>query len=162
MTTHTVRYTEPLVRKAIQRTIVRLLGPLYFIAMGLLAVSMILAAVQESHGWFVGVVATALTLGTLVPVVAIRTHTKAAISRLVQLDDGAASIDIGEERLRLSSKLGSIDLPLARVTTVWEYEDCWVLLAGRSILMTLPIEGVPQSTLDAWRAGLEASGAKFE
>jgi hypothetical protein len=162
MTTHTIRYTEPLVRKAIQRAIVRLLGPLFFIAMGLLAISVILAAVQESHGWFVGVVATALTVGTLVPIVAIRTHTKAAISRLVQLDDGAASIDIGEERLRLSSKLGSIDVPLARVTTVWTYDDCWVLLAGRSILMTLPTAGIPQSALDAWHADLDAAGAKFE
>ncbi len=156
---HEVLYTEPLIRRAIQRSIIRLLGRLYFIAMGLLGVSLLLSAVQNHAGWFVGVTGTALFCGLLVPVVAIRAHTRAAMSRLVQMENGAASVGIDEERLRLASALGSIDIPLSRVTAVWRYPDCWVLLAGRSILMTLPTETIPEATRDQWLRQLEDAGA---
>ncbi len=157
-----VHYTEPLVRRAIQRSIIRLLGRLYFIAMGLLGVSILLAAIQNNRGWFVGVICTALFVGLLVPVVAIRAHTRAAMSRLVQMENGAASAGIGEGKLRLASALGNIEISLSRVTTVWRYPDCWVLIAGRSILMTLPTENLPDALRQDWLRQLEDAGAMID
>jgi len=157
-----IHYTEPLVRRAIQRSIVRLLGRLYFIAMGLLGVSILLAAIQNHRGWFVGITCTALMVGLLVPIVAIRAHLRAAMSRLMQMENGAASVGIGEGRLQLVSALGSIDIPLARVTSVWRYPDCWVLIAGRSILMTLPTENLPDGIRQDWLRQLEDAGAMID
>jgi hypothetical protein len=155
-----IQYTEALVRSAVRRAILRILGPLYFVAMLLLAVSVSIGLIGGDRGWFIGVTGTILVLGSLVPVVAIRAHTRAALLRLFKLEDGKATVDLSGGRLRLLSPLGSVDLPLSRVTNVWCYPDYWVLLSRRSILMTLPTAELPSSVADEWLAELRGAGAK--
>lgn len=156
-----IYYTEQSVRLAIRRAIPRLLGRWYFAALLLLAVSIGLGLYRGDYGWFQGAISTVLFFGILVPLAAIRTHTRAALARLRGLENGVAWVEISEGRLRGSSQLGTVDIPLSRVTKVWCYPEYWTLLSGRSILLSIPTQGLPAAVTEAWLDELRAAGANL-
>lgn len=156
-----IHYTEQLVRLAIRRAIPRLLGRWYFAALLLLAISVGLGLYRKDYDWFLGVISTTLFFGILFPLAAIRANTRAALARFRGLENGVASIEISEGRLRGSSHLGAVDIPLSRVTQVWRYPEYWTLLSGRSILLSIPTQGVPATVTEAWLDELRAVGAEI-
>jgi hypothetical protein len=110
--------------------------------------------------WLLGAMAAVVAAGSLMPILAIRNHTKASMAKLLQLEDNKALVDISGGWLRVSSKLGRLEVPLDRISRIWCYPDSWLLLSDRSILMTLPLEGVPPHTVQAWTEEFRAAGAR--
>ena len=138
----------------------RRLGPLFFGALAFVAVSLIVAPQAGERTWWVGVMGTILCLGVLIPAASFLAHTRAALSRFMQLEDGKATIELGNGRLMVASKLGSLELPLTRVTMVWCYPEFWVLLQGRAILMTIPTGALQEPMKQAWLENLRAAGTR--
>jgi hypothetical protein len=156
-----ISFTEPVVRSAARRGVLRMLGPLFFVAIGLMGAWVAFEVVQGDLDWSFGVAVTVLVLALIVPVAAIRAHTRFAVEKFRALDEGAASIDLSDGRLRAVSKIGSLDLPLSTVKKVWRYPDYWILVGSRSILMTVPLRGLTPDVTSAWEAELKIAGAKL-
>ena len=155
-----IRYTEPVVRESVRRSILRLLGPTYFVALILLGVSVVVGCVRADYDWFLGVIGTVFLQAILIPFCVVYVNTRAALLRFRALECGIACIDLAEGQLRIESKLGRAEIPLKRITHVWRYPDYWVLLTGHSILMTVPIEGVATGVSDAWLHELTSAGVR--
>lgn len=156
-----ISFTEPLVRNAARRGVLRMLGSLFYVAVALLAVSVAFSVIHGDRGWFFGVCATVLGLGLIVPIAAIRAHTRVAVEKFRALEGGAASIDLSDGRLRVASKVGSLDMPLSTVKKVWRYPDYWIFVASLGILMTVPLNGLTPDVTSAWEAELKNAGARL-
>ncbi len=157
----TISFTEPVVRSAARRGVLRMLGALFFVAMALLAISVVFSLIQGDYGLFLGVTATVLGIAVIVPIAAISAHTRVGLEKYRALEGGAATIDLSEGRLRVASKIGSLDMPLSTVKKVWRYPDYWILVANRSILMTVPLHGVPPEIRTEWETELRQAGARL-
>jgi hypothetical protein len=157
----TLHYTPALIRSSLRRSIVRILGPLYFVALAVTLLALIAMILQGRRDWFVGAIGVGSVWGILLPIVAIIVRTRGAMQRFNQMDGGAIDVDIGCRRLLIYSKLGSAEIPLSRVRNVWCYPDVWVLLAGRTIIMSLPIAQVDELVKQTWLDNLRAAGAKI-
>src|SRR5579862_4383813 len=153
-----VHYTESVVRDAARRGILRSIGPLYIAALRFVAEAVLFGVVRGNYDWSIGAFATVLVVGIIVPVVGIRAHTRAALEKFRGLDAGKASLDFSGGRLQIASALGTLDMPLARISKVWRYPEYWILLSGGSIVMTIPLHGVPSSVADAWTHELQTAG----
>ena len=156
-----IQYTEVLIRRWTRYSMARSLGPLYLIAMLLLASSIGFSIVRGSHDWFFGATATVFALGTVVPLGVLRRHVQAALGRLHELDNGKLSIDILAARLHMTSAMGNTDIPLARVTQLKRYPSFWVLMTGKTSLMTLPITTIPIAVQQRWLLEFQAVGTKI-
>jgi len=156
---HTVQYSETLIRRAVTRAIVRLLGPLFFVAIAIVTAATVFEVAQGDRGWLVGVGGTVVFLGILIPIAAIRSHVKVALEKLSGMEHGRGQVELSGGQLHLASRLGTMSLPLERVTSIWRYPEYWVLLSGRSILMTLPLEGLSGEILTEWLAQFRSAGA---
>jgi hypothetical protein len=157
----TLHYTPALIRYSLRHSIVRILGPLYFIALLVTCVALMFLIYQGQRDWLVGVIGFACVWGILLPIVAMVVRTREAMRRFGQLDGGAVDVDIGSRRLLAYSNLGSTEIPLSRISKVWQYRDVWVLLEGRTIIMSLPIAQVDDLVKQAWLNNLRAAGAKI-
>ena len=154
----TLQYSERLIRHAIARAILRLLGPVFFIVLALLAGQTAFSISRGERGWLLGVETTIVALGIILPLAAIRAHTNVALRKLAGMDGKTGQIELSSTELHLSSSLGTMSLPLSTITSVWCYPEYWVLLSGKSILMTLPLVGIPAETTAAWLAHLRGAG----
>jgi len=131
------------------------------VAVALLAVSVTFSVIHGDRGWFFGVTATVLGITLVAPIIAIRAHTRVAMEKYHALDRGTATIDLSDGRLRVASKLGSLDMPLSTVKKVWRYPDCWILVAKQGILMTIPMRGLTPEIRSQWEAELHRAGARM-
>lgn len=156
-----ISFTEPLVRSAARRGVLRMLGTLFYVAIVLLAISVTFSLIRGDLGWFFGMTATVLGIAIAVPIAAIRAHTRVAVEKYRALDGGAATIDLSDGRLRVVSKIGSLDMPLSTVKTVWRYPDYWIFVAKRGILMTVPVRGLTVDIRNEWETQLLQAGARI-
>ena len=156
-----IHYTEIMIRRSARQSIVRNLGSLYWIIMLMLSISVSIGLWRGNHDWFIGTVATLLTLVIVVPLVVWRQHTAAALRRLRKLDQGKLSIDILAARLHLSSKLGDSDIPLASITKLLRAPDYWVFMSDKAVVMTLPILELPLEVQQRWLQELQAAGTQI-
>ncbi len=157
-----VKYSKAVVKRAIRHQVRKALGTLYWIALALLGASFVFGVFSGRHDWFFGLTGTILVQACLVPLIAIRMRTNASLARLIALGEEGVSIDMNSGRFRAISSLGSIDLPLSRITTVTCSPDYWLLKSGRSTMMMLPTADIPWPTVDGWLSELRKAGAKVE
>ena len=157
-----VKYSKQLVKRAIRHQVRKALGSLYWIALVLLGASFLFGALRGQHDWFFGLTGTILVQACLVPLIAIRMKTNSSMARLIALGEEGVSIDMNSGRFRAISVLGSIDLPLSRITTVTCSPDYWLLKSGRSTMMMLPTTDIPRQIADGWLDELRRAGARLE
>lgn len=157
-----IRYTETVIRRAARQQIQGALGPWYWVALSLVGAFVFTGLARGWNNWLFGVLAAVAAQSVLIPLLAVRMRTRASLARLRALDDGRVSLDMTAGRFRLISRLGSIDLPLNRISRVTCRDDYWILKSGRSVLMMVPTEGVEWGTTQGWLEELRRSGAQLE
>lgn len=155
-----VKYSRALIKRAVRHQVIKALGGRYWIFLALLAATgaiTLFSGQNEGLGSIVGVL---LLQACLVPLVVTHLRAKSAISRHSTLGTHGVAIDMHSGRLRAHSALGSVDLPLNRITSVTCSEDYWLLHSGRSTMMLLPTADVPWPTADGWLNELRQAGAR--
>jgi hypothetical protein len=157
-----VHYTEAVMRRATRHQVLRSLGFSYWLAIGLLGCSFLIGLYLAKSDWFMGFIGTVLVQACLIPLLVVRTRNQQARERLVELDDGKASVDITAGRLRTISRLGSSDIPLSRIASVSCHDDFWLLNSRTGLLMAIPVKGLEWTTLQGWQDELRLVGAKVK
>ena len=157
-----VKYSKHIVKRAIRHQVRKALGPPYWMMIALLAGAGIVAMLSGRHVWLACLIGSFFLQACLLPLVVIRLRSSTSIARLLALGSEDVAIDMTSGRLRAISALGSVDLPLSRITSVTCSPDYWLLQSGRSTMMMLPTADVPWPTVDGWLNELRQAGATVE
>lgn len=155
-----VKYTKALIKRAVRHQVSKMLGDRYWIFIALLAAIGVMTLLSGQNVWLTYVIGALLLQMCLVPLVVMHLRAKSTIARLWTLGPHGVAIDMHSGRFRANSALGSVDLPLSRITSVTCAEDYWLLHSGRSTMMLLPTADVPWSTADGWLNELRQAGAR--
>ncbi len=71
-----------------------------------------------------------------------------------------AMIELGEERLRFSSDVGTTELEWSLITEVWLFPDFWLLFVSRAQFMTVPAADLDPEARNFILAKAKSHGAK--
>lgn len=155
-----VKFTADIVRSAVRHQVLERLGWTYWTGVGLLGCTFTVATISDPLPGFAFSAGTLLALACLAPLLEIGVRTRAALSRLLELDDGRMSIDIHAGRLRANSPFGHFDIPLNRITEVSCHDDFWLLKSTTGVLVSVPVVDLEWTTQQFWLEELRLFGAK--
>ena len=153
-----VRYTEPVLRRAVRMFLWRRLlrrGWLWGLTVSLLLASL-------AFGWSDGAsfgtgVAAASLLFVVVGIVAVwRAHLSNTLGRFRAMNPPEADIMFEDAGMTVVSSLGSGTLRWSSFTEWWELPGFWMLFQASSQFTTLPLETIPPETLAYLRSKLPA------
>lgn len=156
----TLHYTEALVRAAVWRFCVRVVGWTYPVAVALLLTSLVLSVALGDRSWQVGVVGAVLLMALLFPAALYRNQLSAARFKLRALQGGPVVFRVGDASYSVRSAAGSAELPWNSIIDVWRYDDCWLLIFSKAHFMTFPLENVSPQMQSVILDRVRASGGK--
>jgi hypothetical protein len=160
MTQVKLHYSEALVRQAVRSFWWRSTGWLYVLAMLLLLFSFCSALWSGDRSWWVGVSGTVLTLGIIFAVALYFVHYRATLTRFRRMRQPEATFELGDERFRISSDVGTSELAWGTITEVWRFPDFWLLFLSRAQFITLPAADLDTNAREFILAKAGSSGAK--
>jgi hypothetical protein len=135
-------YTEPLVRRAVRRFSVRVVGWIYPLALVLMLASILMDLLRGDHSWWVGVMGAVLAMAVVFPIFLYRNQLSAALFKFRALKGEPVVFQVSESSFAIRSAAGSAELPWHAITEVWRYDDCWLLLFSKAHFMTFPLANV--------------------
>ncbi len=156
----TLHYSEALVRKAIKTFWWRKTGWSFFIPMLLLCGFLCYELWQGNYNWWVGVLGAVLALAFATAAVLYVVHFRGAITRFRRMQKPEALFEMGEEKFRLSSDVGTTELVWSTITEVWRFPEFWLLFFSPAQFSTIPIVDLPQEAQELLLAKVTACGAK--
>jgi hypothetical protein len=107
----TVRYSEPLVRAAAHRFWLRALGWRFGLALLALAAFLAYQLAQGDRSWWVGLYGAIVGFGVIIAVTGWFAQRRRALQVFRDLEDGQAAFAMDDQRLKVSSKRGSAEIP---------------------------------------------------
>ncbi|MEP6882118.1 MAG: hypothetical protein ABI866_09000 [Dokdonella sp.] len=155
-----VKYSKALMERATRHQIRKTLGARYWISILLLVAAGVVTLASGQNIWLAYVIGAILLQACFIPLLAMRLRASWSLVRLWSLGMHEVAVDMQSGRFRAHSALGSMDLPLNRITSVTCAEDYWLLHSGRSTTLLLPTAEVPWPTTDSWLNELRQAGAK--
>lgn len=153
-------YNEALIRHAVRCFWWRVVGLRFFVALALVAASLIMRIRSGDSSWLVGVLASVLVLGIAFMAALYIVHYRNALDRLKAMGKPQATLDASEISLSLSSGAGTATLPWSAVTEVWQFRSCWLLLLSKSAFLTLPLADLTPEVAAFILTRTQASGGK--
>ena len=152
-----VRYSEPLVREAVRahfrRQIREELLDFKFIA----AVTLALGGLgwlwwSGDDSWLFGfLVAVAVLLPVIVVSVYVARY-RESVNRFRRLKDPRARFVFREADLTVTSELGSFTVSWSAIIRLWQFPRFWFLFLSKAQYVTLPTDGLEESTLSFVRS----------
>jgi hypothetical protein len=143
----TLRYSERLVRAAVRSFVLRAVGREALMA----AVCALVAAIAwlyGERGWGFGFLCGMMTVALVLPVIVFAEHYRRSIGTFRRMRSKEATLTYDENTFTLSSDLRSSTLPWSSIKQVWRFDEFWLLLLSRAQFMTLPLDGLDESTRD--------------
>ena len=134
-----LHYSESLIRKAVRSFWWRATGWRFFIASALVLSSLVYSISTDDRSWRVGVTTSVLCLGLIFATALYMVHYRGAITRFRRMKSPVATFEVGDDRFRVSSDVGSSELSWSTVTEIWQFPDFWLLVLSRSQFITLPL-----------------------
>lgn len=83
--------------------------------------------------------ASAVVIGALLAATIYTVHFRASLTKFRQMRTPEATFEIGGERFRMTSDIGSTELSWRAVTEIWQFREFWLLLFSRAQFVTLPL-----------------------
>lgn len=146
MITCTLRYSEPLLREVVRVFVVRSLrgrlGRLYFVAVALMVITLVLVSLvlRGERGWFVGFTAAGVLCVVAVVASVFIAHSRNTIGRFRKMRSPEATFRCTDEDFTLTSEMGTATMPWSAVEEVWRYPRFWLLVFSPAQFVTLPLE----------------------
>ncbi len=160
MTQVKLHYSEALIRLAVKSFWWRTTGWPYVLAISLLLFSFCSALRSGDRSWWVGVFGTMLALGVVFGIALYCIHYRGSLTRFRRMRLPEATFELGDERFRISSDVGTSELAWSTITEVWRYPDFWLLFLSRAQFITLPSADLDTNVREFILAKTKSSGAK--
>jgi hypothetical protein len=145
-----LKYTEPLLREVVRayffRLLARQLGWSFLAALLVVFVAVVyLVAARDSTILLAFVMASVFAFVAVI-FAAYVAHYRTTLGRFRKMTSGEASLTYDEQRLTLSSELGSSTLPWSAIEDVWQFPRFWLLLLSPGQFVTLPLDCLDAGT----------------
>jgi len=157
----TLRYSEGLLRRAVRAFWWRTTGWTYVAAFVLLLCSFSYLLWIGDRSWLVGVWGAVLGLAVTFGIALYAIHYRGTIGRLRRMRKPEATIELGEERFRLSSDVGTSELAWSAVTEVWSFPEFLLVFLSKAQFITLPTSDLGTQARDFILGKVMANGVKI-
>ena len=161
METISLKYSEPFIRKAIRAYWWKNVGPLFPIIALFLAIFVIYRVAEGDRSWLIGGLGTLVLISFTVMAASYFVHLRRSLSRLRRMKTPEATLELGEERFKVTSDIGSSEIEWSLITNLWCFENVWLLFFSGSEFMTLPVDGISAESRSFIIEKVEANGAKI-
>ena len=156
----TLRYSEALLRRAVRAFWWRTTGWTYVAAFALLSCASSYLVWKGDRSWLVGVLGAVLVLAITFAVALYIIHYRGTIGRLRRMRTPEATIEIGEEKFRISSDVGTSELAWTAVTEVWSFPEFLLVFLSKAQFITLPTKDLGAHACELILSKAMANGAK--
>ena len=156
-----LKYSEPFIKETIRAYWWKNIGPLFPVIAILLTVFVIYRIVEGDRSWFVGGLGTLVIISFTVITASYFVHLKRALSRLRRMKTPEAKLELGEDRFKVASDIGSSEIEWSLITNLWRFEHAWLLFFSGSEFMTLPVDGISAESKAFIIKKAEENGAKI-
>src|SRR5436190_1746859 len=139
MKVYQLHYSEALIRNAVWAFWRRVTGWRYFVAIALAVGAFIYSVMSGDRSWRVGVSASIFCLAVIFAVALYFIHFRGSMTRFRRMQSPEATFEAGDDRFRVTSDVGSFEMPWSTVTEVWQFPEVWLLFFSRAQFITLPL-----------------------
>ena len=143
--TATIKYDRPLVRRALNRFMLRRLGASFFVPVLAAIVVLLLAYFTDYWTWPFTYLAVAIVAAILFIVLVYFTRLRAAEGFFDKANNPTVTLKFTDDGIRTESDLGTSDLKWFVFEEILKFPDIWLLVYAKSGYMTLPLD---QMTLE--------------
>ncbi|WP_198147282.1 YcxB family protein [Gilvimarinus polysaccharolyticus] len=160
METIKLEYSKPLIKRSIKDYWWRQVGPL-FLAVAIFMIGfLIYRIVQGDRSWLVGLVGAIVIMAVVIMVASYVVHLKRSLSKLGSMGKPEATLELEDNRFRISSGAGSSEVEWSLITKVWCFNETWLLFFSAGEFMTLPIKNISNENKKYILSKFEKAGAK--
>jgi hypothetical protein len=156
-----VRYTEPLVREAVNaffwRTLRRRFGWPGWVALAATVAVFCFLVVSGDRSWLVGFMGAAILCVLLIFAMGYIAHTRNTTRRFARMAEPKARFVFTDRDVAIASDAGATTLAWSSVREVWAFPKFWLFLLSKSQFVTLPIEGVGEDVRTLIRSKVNVS-----
>ena len=160
METIKLEYSKPLIMRAIKAYWWRQVGPLFLMATIFMAGFLIYRVVQGDRSWLIGLIGTVVFMAVTIMVASYLVHLKRSLSKLELMGKPEATLELEDDRFRVSSGSGSSEIEWSLIKQVWCFDEVWLLFFSAGEFMTLPIKNVSAESKELIISKLKMVGAK--
>lgn len=136
----TVKYDKALVRKALNRYMLRRLGKSFFIAVAAALFVFLFAFLGGAWSWLLTVLGLVLLAAFAFLVFVYFARLRAAEGFFDEANDPVVKFHFTAEGVRTESDIGSTDLKWPVFEEILKFPEVWLLVYARSGYMTLPTD----------------------
>lgn len=137
--TATIKYDRPLVRRALNRFMVKRLGKPFFLIFPAVTIFLLFSYFTSSWTWPLTYIAIALAAGLAFLLFVYFARLRASEGFFDKANDPTVTLRFTTEGVRTESDLGSTDLKWQVFDEILKFHDVWLLVYAKSGYMTLPL-----------------------
>ena len=140
----TLHYSEALLRRAVHAFWWRETGWSFVGALAVVCALLAGLVWSGERSWWVGALGAFVACAALVSATVYVTHYRASLARFRRMRSPEATLELGAERFRVASELGTSELRWDAVAGVCRYPEFWLLYFSRAEFITLPTADLPE------------------
>jgi hypothetical protein len=144
----TAEFTPATVKTVARRSIVRLLGVGYFVALLAMALALTYLVANRVNEWTTGAIAAVLLLGIAIPSTLWWKTRSSGLSRLRRMSTPSVKFIFDEKGITADSELGAATVGWKSIEKVWEFPEAWLLFVGRQQYVTVPLPALTEELKD--------------
>lgn len=156
-----LKYSEPFIREAIRSYWWKQVGPVFPVITALLTAFLAYQVLNGDRSWLVGMLASVIILAFSIMVASYYVHLQRSLKRLRRMKTSEATLELGEERFRVTSDVGSSEIEWTLITEVWRFKGVWLLFFSAGEFMTLPVADISPEHKSFIVEKVKANGAKI-
>ena len=131
--------------------------PVLTVSMAVFAVYLLFAG---DHAWLVGAIATVVTLSVGMMVAVYVVNRRRSLARLESMGKPKGTLTASEDRLRIESGAGAVELPWASIKKIYRDDEFWLVYLDSDAFCTIPTIGIKEEEIQALWAKFKDSGTK--
>ncbi len=148
MSSFTLHYSEDLVRQAALTRWRKSIGLTYPVVLVLLAVYTGYRISIGDVSWYTGALGVIVVMSVAVIIATYAAVLHRAMTHFRQMGQPQATLELSDDRFRITSDLVSSEIRWPVITRIWCYETFWLMFFSRTQSMILPLADLPQETQD--------------
>jgi YcxB-like protein len=134
-----LQYSEGLIRRAIWAFWWRSTGYTFFGAMGFASAAVVYLVASGERAWLLGVMGTVLVGLAVLMTLLYFVHFRRTITRFRRMGSKQATLEVTDDKFRMSSDLGSSELSWSVVTKIWKFPEFWLLFYSAAQFSIVPV-----------------------
>jgi YcxB-like protein len=155
-----LHYTEPLIRRAVKAFWLRDTGWHGFAALILGLALLIYFVAAGDRSWSVGVLGSVLAMAVIFSALRYLGQYRASVGRFRSMHTPEATLEVGDEKFRMTSDVGSSEMRWDTVTEIWRFPEFWLMFFSRAQFVTLPLTDLDNEARELILDRVKSHGGK--